>query len=92
MQPEEGRRRARKGGRERAISLQHVTGSKYHCLSVQPAPSFQPLCAADVIKDILFCEPLWETIKALGHHQSSRKFLCPVTTGGKLWGTMCRDA
>lgn len=53
----------------RAISFQRPTGSKYHCLSPQPAPSLQPLSAADVIKDILFCEPLWETIKALGHLQ-----------------------
>ena len=62
MEGEEGRReggreRERERERERAISLQLVTRSKYHCLSIQLATSFQPLCAADLSKDILFCEP-----------------------------------
>lgn len=86
---EEGRR---EGGRERAISLQLVTRSKYHCLSIQLATSFQPLCAADFSKDILFCELLWETIKDLGLLENSRKLLRLAITEGKLWGTMCIDA
>lgn len=91
-QSTEGEEGMKEEGRERAISLQLVTRSKYHCLSIQLATSFQPLCAADFNKDILFCEPLWETIKDLGLLQNSRKLLHLATTEGKHWGTMCIDA
>lgn len=73
----------REGG-EKTIFLLHAIGSQHYCLSIQLAPSFQPLCASDVVKGILFCESLCETTKSLGHLPSDRNLLCLATTGRKL--------